>query len=156
MMNRCGNAARLGAPIWGCLIGIGCLIAAGCGGRAAFDRGEALAKAGDLDAAVRSYQSAADANPTNVEYRVRLLQAKEEAAYQREKEGEECLRRGDLDCAIQAFQRAVELDLSYEMAQERLHEARGLKRLREQESATPGTDAVDGPAREGAGTGPRH
>lgn len=129
---------RFGRPI----VAMACVAAfCGCANNAAFRRGEGLLRAGDPDSAVRSFESALEADPNNVEYRVRLLQAREAAVYRHEKEGEECLLRDDLDGAIHAFQQAVDLEPLYDAARRHLDEAFGRKRT----AAGKDTSAVSGP-----------
>jgi tetratricopeptide (TPR) repeat protein len=117
--------------------------ASGCAGEAAFHRGLMLSRSGDPEAAVRSFEAAIQADPTNVEYRVRLIQAREEAAYLQQRRGEECLERGDVDCAILSFQSALDLNPSYEMAERRLRDARKQRQLMEKRPAPEPTRPPD-------------
>ncbi len=127
------------------VIGAACiLLLAGCAGSASFRKGEKLMILGELDAAVRAYGDAVAADPTEIEYKVRYIQAREAAAFQHEKEGERSMERGDVEGAIRSFQQALDLDPSYKQAERRLMDAREQRRSSQESGAASPRASDDG------------
>ncbi|BDV43353.1 type II secretion system protein [Geotalea uraniireducens] len=92
---------------------------AGCGaGLTAFNKGEKLETDGKFDEAVLKYAEATAANPTNYEYRLRLLKVSEKAARLHLNKGEEYFNKHQYDDALREYQEAVALDNSLDRARQ--------------------------------------
>jgi general secretion pathway protein D len=103
-MRRCGRLL-----IW---IAIG-LFAAGCPkGKQEVTSGDKALDVQDYDAAVDFYLQALKAQPHNVNYKIKLDQARFEAGQKHIKNGMKLREKGDLQGAVSEFQRAQVLDPS--------------------------------------------
>ena len=103
-MRRCGRLL-----IW---IAIG-VFAAGCPkGKQEVTSGDKALDAQDYDAAVDFYLQALKAQPHNVNYKIKLDQARFEAGEKHIKNGMKLREKGDLQGAVSEFQRAQVLDPS--------------------------------------------
>jgi general secretion pathway protein D len=80
---------------------------AGCAADLSLQRGEELGAAGRWDEAVQSYLDAASRDPQNVEVRLGLARAMQEASQGQVRRGQELLKDGRIDEAAVAFRRAL-------------------------------------------------
>lgn len=97
------------------------VVLGGCApGRTAFDKGQKLEMAGDLDGAVIKYAEAASANPEVSEYRLRFLKVGEEAARLHMARGDNFLAADNYDDALREYQTVIALDPSLEQARQQV------------------------------------
>ena len=97
------------------------LLAAGCPkGKAEYDQGRKAELVDDYDAAVTYYQKALKSDPYNANFKIRLNQARFEAASFHVKKGVELRTKGDLQGAVSEFQRAEVADPSSPIADQEL------------------------------------
>jgi len=88
----------------------------GCSGYFAYKEGLDLDSAGRYDESVSSYLEAVKSNPDNMEYRMRLHKAREQAAYDAIDAAKQLADEGRLREAIAAYNRAISFDPSIEIA----------------------------------------
>ena len=99
------------------------LLAAGClksGGSGEYHQGLKAENLQDYDAAVSYYEKAVKADPGNATYKIRLHQARFDAAEFHIKRGLEMRKRGELDGAAIEFQKAFAADPSSSIAEQEL------------------------------------
>lgn len=97
------------------------LFAAGCPkGGSEYNQGLKAENLQDFDAAVAYYDKAVKADPSNATYRIRLHQARFDAAEYHIKRGLEMRKRGELDGAGIEFQKALVADPSSSIAEQEL------------------------------------
>ena len=110
---------RRGKSLFLCLA-IG-LLAVGCPkGKTNYDQGRKAELADDYDAAVTYYQKALKADPYNANFKIRLDQARFEAAGFHVKKGLALRNKGDLQGAVSEFERAEVADPSSPIAEQEL------------------------------------
>jgi general secretion pathway protein D len=132
---------------WGSLLlcaGLG-LLAAGCPkGQPVFNQGKKAEELQDYDAAYTYYQKALKADPNNVNYKIRLNQARFEASEFHITQGLAFRKKGDLQAAAGEFQRAETIDPSSPVAEQELQATIQLiaeKNRQADAAAQPATDA---------------
>ena len=97
------------------------VLVAGCSaGRGAYNRGLQAEVARDYDEALVAYEEALAQNPGDNEYRLKVEQARFNAAFQHFEEGRRAMERGEFDLARAEFLRARELDPTHDMARSEL------------------------------------
>ena len=102
------------APLRRALAALLLVTVIGCGGafRQAMDRGDALAAAGNWDAAAAAYAEAARLDPEDEEARAKLQKAKRSQAAARVEKGKALLAAGDARGAMAPFFDAMKIDPS--------------------------------------------
>jgi general secretion pathway protein D len=86
------------------------ILAAGCGARGSFNRGDRAALAGDWDAAVEYYRKALQADPKRADYTIALERAMITASVRHLDQARVFEARGQLDEALREYRRASEYD----------------------------------------------
>lgn len=116
---RSRRTARCG---WSCVLAASLALASlSCGGgRKAFKAGVRSEVRQDYDTALRRYESALEADPTNPEYKLRLARVRFEAAQFHVRRGQKLRESGDLGAAAAEFQRALAIDPSSHIAAQEL------------------------------------
>jgi general secretion pathway protein D len=83
-----------------------------------FNQGKKAEAIKDYDTAVVHYQRALRANPTNVEYQLKVDRMRFEAGQSHVEEGQKLRQKGDLQLALAEFQKAMMIDPSSPVAQQ--------------------------------------
>src|SRR6266403_3778189 len=94
-------------------------------------RGQVAEDHKDYDTAFQDYQHAVNLKPTDLRYKANFARARFLAAAAHVDRGRVLIQSGDLNGALAQFQRALEIDPSYEAAQQEIDQ------LQKQISATP-------------------
>ncbi|MEJ2699548.1 MAG: secretin and TonB N-terminal domain-containing protein [Desulfuromonadales bacterium] len=85
-------------------------ITAGCAGNQAYLTGKELAQKGDYDQAVAQFFQAVQKDPGNAEYRMKLANAREKAAWDHLRKGQDQLKHQNLEAAAAEFEAATALN----------------------------------------------
>jgi general secretion pathway protein D len=96
------------------------LLTSGCAARTAFKKGTKAEISRDYDTAMEQYRQALEADPGNIEYRLKYEQTRFTAAYMHFQAGRRAREAGDLVKARAEFQRATEIDPSHDFAEQEL------------------------------------
>jgi general secretion pathway protein D len=91
-----------------------------------FDAGRKAEAIQDYDSALLHYESAARANPTDAEYKLRVVHARYAAASFHMEEGQKALQKGDLQFAMSEFEKARGIDPSNVAAEQEMKKAADL------------------------------
>ncbi len=113
-----------------CIAGL-VVMAAGCAGSRAFQRGESYSQRGEWDLAVKEYRDALKTDPQSIEYRSALLRAEETAANQHYKRARSFLKERKLDQAITELQQALFLNPTSAAVQGALKSVLNMKQAEE-------------------------
>ena len=104
-------------------------IIAGCAaGRGAYNRGIEAELSRDYDQALTHYEDALSEKPGDIEYRLKVQQARFAAAFHHFENGRRALEAGNLEIARAEFQRAQLLDPTNDMAETELGRVEALLR----------------------------
>lgn len=110
--------------------------AAGCGrGASEFKAGKRAELIQDYDTALVHYERALQADPKNIEYRLKATRMRFEAGQYHVRLGHQARERGDLRLALAEYQKALAIDPSSAIARQEV--ARTLELLAEKETAVP-------------------
>ena len=101
----------------------------GCAGSRAYSRGQDFDAQGDYDKSVLSYMEAVEKTPDRQEYRLRLTQALNKAAWQYIDEGRRLMKERRAAEAVAAFRRALEYDKTLAAAVNELAQAEELLKV---------------------------
>ena len=101
----------------------------GCAGSRAYSRGQELYAQGDYDKSVLNYMEAVENTPDRQEYRLRLGNALNKAAWQHLEEGRRLLKERRAAEAATEFRRALEYDKSLVVAENELAQAEELLKV---------------------------
>lgn len=101
-------------------MGVGLLLAGCPKGKTEFHDAEKAEALQDFDAAFEYYQKAVHSDPYNANYKIKLNQARFEAAEFHIKKGQELRKKGDLQGAAGEFQRAQTIDPGSGIAEQEL------------------------------------
>ncbi|MGC2270240.1 MAG: hypothetical protein WA608_25885 [Candidatus Acidiferrales bacterium] len=97
------------------------LIIAGCHkSNSEFDAGRKAEAIQDYDTALLHYETAARANPTDAEYKLRVVHARYAAASFHMEQGQKALQKGDLQLAMSEFEKAYGIDPSNVAAEQQM------------------------------------
>ena len=97
------------------------LIIAGCHkSNSEFDAGRKAEAIQDYDTALLHYETAARANPTDAEYKLRVVHARYAAANFHMEQGQKALQKGDLQLAMSEFEKAYGIDPSNVAAEQQM------------------------------------
>jgi general secretion pathway protein D len=86
------------------------VLASGCAAGNAFRHGQEAARVSDWDAAVNYFTKAVQDDPDNVEYKIHLQRAQEEASRVHIEKAQDLEKKDQLDGALAEYRRAVQLD----------------------------------------------
>jgi general secretion pathway protein D len=101
----------------------------GCAGSRAYSRGQDFDAQGDYDKSVLSYMEAVEKTPQRQEYRMRLAQALNKAAWQHIDEGRRMMKERRTTEAVTEFRRALEYDKTLVVAATELSKAEELLKV---------------------------
>lgn len=101
----------------------------GCAGSRAYSRGQDFDAQGDYDKSVLSYMEAVEKTPDRQEYRMRLTQALNKAAWQHIDEGRRMMKERRAAEAVTEFRRALEYDKTLVVAANELAKAEELLKV---------------------------
>jgi general secretion pathway protein D len=101
----------------------------GCAGSRAYSRGQDFDARGDYDKSVLSYMEAVEKTPDRQEYRMRLTQALNKAAWQHIDEGRRLIKERRPAEAVAEFRRALEFDKTLVVAANELAKAEELLKV---------------------------
>jgi len=120
------------------------LFAAGCPkGSTDYNKGRKAETLQDYDAALNFYEKALKSDPNNAAYKIRVGQARFEAASHHVKEGLRLKETGDLQGAAAQFQRAQAIDPSSSIAADELKKTLALLAEQNKAAGTPPTEEDD-------------
>ena len=103
------------------------LVTAGCAaGRQAYRRGIEAELVRDYEEALTQYQEVLSENPGEIEYRLKVEQARFNAAFGHFENGRRALDAGEPDAAALEFARALELDPTHDLARVELERTEAL------------------------------
>jgi general secretion pathway protein D len=101
----------------------------GCAGSRAYSRGQEFYAKGDYDKSVLNYMEAVDQTPERQEYRLRLSEALNKAAWQHLEEGRRMLKERRPAEAATEYRRALEYDKTLVIAENELAKAEKLLKV---------------------------
>ena len=99
---------------------VGLMAAAGCATQQTAREGQTAFEHGDWDAAVYHYLEALTEDPTNVEYRMQLIRARQRAAQEHFRRGTTLKEIGQLRAAREELVMATQLDPTHQIAEQEL------------------------------------
>jgi len=114
-----------------CLSFLSFSLLTGCSGYLAYQDGRDLESEGRYGEATARYFKAVQDNPDNLEYRLKLQETRENAAYEAMQNAASLLEKGQLQAAIEAYNMAYSFDPSQEVALQRKVEIQQQLRLLE-------------------------
>ena len=85
-----------------------------------FDAGRKAEAIQDYDTALIHYEAAARANPTDAEYKLRVVHIRYAAANFHMEQGQKALQKGDLELAMSEFEKAHGIDPSNVAAEQQM------------------------------------
>ena len=122
---------KLCAPFHVVILALLLSLLSGCSGYLAYQDGRDLESEGRYGEATARYFKAVQDNPDNLEYRLRLQETRENAAYEAMQSAEQLVEQGQLQAAIEAYNRAYAFDPSQEVALQKKLELQQRLRLME-------------------------
>jgi len=114
-----------------CLAALGSRTAHAQSAKTWYQRGQAAESHKDYDTALQDYQHAVNLKPNDLRYKESFARMRFQAAAAHVDRGRVLIQSGDLNGALAQFQRALEIDPSYEAAQQEIDQ------LQKQISASP-------------------
>jgi len=114
-----------------CLAALGSRTAHAQSAKTWYQRGQAAESHKDYDTALQDYQHAVNLKPNDLRYKESFARMRFQAAAAHVDRGRVLIQSGDLQGALAQFQRALEIDPSYEAAQQEIDQ------LQKQISASP-------------------
>ncbi len=143
MLNCVLRKRRAGLFVLACAA----LALSGCSqGNQEYNEGKKAEAVQDYDTAVVHYQRALKANPTNVEYKLKLDRMRFEASQSHVEHGEKLFQQGDLQLALAEFQKAMLIDPSSPVAQQETKKTLDAIAAKQAVAAPPPAAAVPAPS----------
>ena len=105
--------------VW--MVGLMCLVLAGCAAQKAFNAGDRYYQQGEYDLAMEQYASAIAEDPERQEYRMKWLDARNRSAMWHFKRGQQFAGEGNLTQAAVEYRQAATLDGSLSAAVQNLN-----------------------------------
>ena len=115
MLNRLRRKRHAGLLLLACA---SLALTACSSGNQEYNEGKKAEAIQDYDTAVVHYQRALKADPTNVEYQLKLDRMRFEASQSHVEHGQKLVQQGDLQLALAEFQKAMLIDPSSPVAQQ--------------------------------------
>jgi general secretion pathway protein D len=91
-----------------------------------YDVGRKAEATQDYDTALQHYQKALAAQPNDMEFKVRVMHVRFEAAQMHVEQGQRALHTGDLQLALAEFQKAQSIDPSSAVAEQQIRKVSGM------------------------------
>lgn len=139
MLNRLRRKRHAGLLLLACA----CLALTACSqGNQEYNEGKKAEAIQDYDTAVVHYQRALKADPTRVDYKLKLDLMRFEASQSHVEHGQKLVQQGDLQLALAEFQKAMLIDPSSPVAQQETQKTLDAIAAKQAATAPPTAPAV--------------
>jgi general secretion pathway protein D len=146
MLNRLVRKRRAGPLVLACAALVLTILTACSQGNQEYNDGKKAEAIQDYDTAVVHYQRALKANPTNVEYKLKLDRMRFEASQSHVEHGQKLFQQGDLQLALAEFQKAALIDPSSPVAQQETQKTLDAIAAKQAAAVPPPAAAVPAPS----------